>query len=43
MLIDDDEALACLKVLIAVAKADGKVKADEKKSLSPRSAAFSSR
>jgi hypothetical protein len=33
MLIAEDEALACLKVLVALAKADGKVKADEKKSL----------
>ncbi len=33
MLIDEDEALACVKVLIAVAKADGKLAADERKSI----------
>lgn len=34
MLIDEDEALASLKVLMAVAKADGRLTPDEKRSLS---------
>lgn len=33
MPVAEDEALACLNVLIAMAKADGSVTADEKKSL----------
>ena len=33
MVITDDEALACFKVLIAMANADGKLQADERKSL----------
>lgn len=34
MLLDEDEALACLKVLVALAKADGRITGDEKKSIS---------
>lgn len=33
MLLDEAEALACLKVLVALAKADGKIERDEKKSI----------
>lgn len=33
MLIAEEEALACLKILAALAKADGTVKADERRSL----------
>ncbi|HVJ94747.1 MAG TPA: DUF533 domain-containing protein [Labilithrix sp.] len=33
MSIAEDEALACLKVLVAVAKADGRIRPDERKSL----------
>jgi tellurite resistance protein len=40
MTIAADEALACLNVLIAVAKADGKVKADERKSLAAAISGF---
>jgi len=40
MLIAEDEALACLKVLVAIAQADGKVKADEKKSLAAAISSF---
>ena len=33
MVITDDEALACFRLLIAMAQADGKLQADERKSL----------
>lgn len=33
MLLDEDEALACLKILVALAKADGKIDSDEKRSI----------
>jgi uncharacterized membrane protein YebE (DUF533 family) len=40
MLLDEDEALACLKVLVALAKSDGKVLTDEKKSIAAAISSF---